>query len=149
MHETYGWSALALARACKVHPDTARRWKRAGKLPALAALLLEIRGGGELGAVDEAWRGFVLSRGQIWTPEGAGVRPGDVRALPLLVDLVGELQRERARPRQLPLFSASAPAAALAARLDDAAAGGKAVALLEPAGAGAPGAGVAAVGAGA
>lgn len=88
--------------------ETSTEVLEALRLKVGASLLVQIRGLGELGPVDRAFDGFGLARGQLWTPEGASVSPGEMRALPLLVQLVRELERERRAPRQFDLFSASA-----------------------------------------
>lgn len=104
MGDLYGISAGLIARLTGAHPDTARRWKRAGKAPAAIAALLELRLAGELGLVDDGWRGFRLLRGRLWTPEDAPVTPGDVRAIPYRREQLRELERRARGPRQWELF---------------------------------------------
>lgn len=102
--DLYGISAELMAGLTGAHIDTARRWKRAGKVPHARADLLALKLDGELGAVDAAWAGFRLARGQMWTPEGAPIRPGDIRAIPYRRMQLDELQRLALDPRQWELF---------------------------------------------
>jgi len=104
MGELYGISAGLLAGVTGRHIDTARRWKRAGKVPHAHADLVRLRLVGELGVVDDGWRGFRLVRGKLWTPEGAPITPGDIRAIPFRRAQLDELQRLALSPRQWELF---------------------------------------------
>ncbi|HMN47469.1 MAG TPA: DUF3653 domain-containing protein [Povalibacter sp.] len=101
---TYGLSVMLLSQLTGVHPDTARRWKRAGKVPAHYAQLLALRLGGDLGSITGSWSGFKLDSGQLWTPEGRSVTTGDIRAIPYTRELVHELQKQLAEPQQWKLF---------------------------------------------
>ena len=65
MPDLYGVSATLIALATGAHLDTARRWKRTGRMPGAIAALLELRLEGELGLVDQLWSGFRLVRGQL------------------------------------------------------------------------------------
>ncbi len=60
---------------------TARRWLRTGRLPALARLAALVILGGDLGAIDPAWKGWTLTRGKIVSPENWDYTPGDVMSL--------------------------------------------------------------------
>lgn len=104
MPDLYGISAALIAALTGAHIDTARRWKRAGRMPTAVAALLELRLAGELGQVDDTWRGFRLVRGKLWTPENAPVTPGDIRAIPFRRLQLRELQRLALDPRQWELF---------------------------------------------
>jgi hypothetical protein len=104
MPELYGISALLIAGLVGVHPDTARRWKRAGRVPAAVRELLRLRLDGDLGLVDPRWSGFRLVRGELFTPEGDRVGPGDIRAIPFRRQQLAELQRLALDPRQWELF---------------------------------------------
>ena len=46
----------------------------------------------------------LLIEDRIWTPEGAWVPPGDIRAIPYTRELVRELKRQLAEPQQWKLF---------------------------------------------
>lgn len=95
-----GIPAARIARLLGVHLDTARRYKRSGRMPRAIARYLELRLAGELGFVDTAWRGFRLVAGQLVTPEGATLRPGEIRAVPIRLQQIAELERLAAEPRQ-------------------------------------------------
>lgn len=104
MPELYGISPEWIARVLGCHLDTARRYKRTGKMPRAIARFLAVRIDGELGFVDTAWRGFKLVRGELCTPEGDTIRPGDVRAIPIRRQQLDELQRLALNPKQWELF---------------------------------------------
>ncbi|MET0499629.1 MAG: DUF3653 domain-containing protein [Steroidobacteraceae bacterium] len=101
---TYGYSATVLARLTGVHIDTARRWKRAGRVPAQIAPLIALRTDGDLGVITPTWSGFRIQKDQIWTPEGSAITPGDLRAIPYRTQQLRELQRQLAEPKQWQLF---------------------------------------------
>ena len=109
---TYGIPAARIADLTGTHPDTARRWKRAGRMPAAAGRLVALLDSGDLGAVAPGWEGFTLAAGELWTPERERVTPADVRALHWYRQLADELRRELGRPRQRDLFSPPALAGA-------------------------------------
>lgn len=104
MNELDGFPAELLARRLGVSIETARRYKRTGRMPAAMARLLELRIQGELGFMDTAWHGFRLVRGELVTPEGSTIRPGEVRALPINRQRMAELERLALEPRQWQLF---------------------------------------------
>jgi hypothetical protein len=62
-----GFPAKEIARICDVDLTTARRWKRGAICPPQSALMMIC---GDLGFVDPAWRGWVLRRGHLISPEG-------------------------------------------------------------------------------
>lgn len=101
---TYGLSVLLLAQLANVHIDTARRWKRAGKMPDHVAEIMRLKLDGDLGMIAADWSGFRLTKNQLWTPEGTGIRPGDIRAIPYRRAQLIELERELREPRQQELF---------------------------------------------
>jgi len=105
---TYGIPVDALAAIAAVHIDTARRWKRNGKLPVPVNRAVKLLYLGELGALDPAWRDFRLQGAELWTPEGLHVTPGEVRAVHWYRQVAEELRREIQRPRQWDLFAAPA-----------------------------------------
>ena len=55
----------------------------------------------DLGKIDPAFAGFAMRDGQIITPNGYAYPPGYLYAIPLNLQLIAELQRERRTPRQL------------------------------------------------
>jgi Phage protein len=101
---TYGLPVLELVRLTGVHVDTARRWKRAGQVPARYGDLLTLRRTGDLGVLAPDWAGFRLDGSQLWTPENARLRPGDLRAIPYRREQLRELERQLAEPQQRSLF---------------------------------------------
>ena len=101
---TYGLSVLLLAQLTGVHMDTARRWKRNGQIPPHHAQIIELKLNGDLGALTASWRGFRIADGKLWTPEGAQVTPGEIRAIPLRRQQLADLQRQLMTPTQKELF---------------------------------------------
>lgn len=112
MHRLKDWpSAGHLARVLGVPTRTARRWKAAGRLPAPWLLLFLLLGERDLGALDEAWRGWRLARGEIVSPEGLAFRPGEVLAASIRMQQLAELERQLREPQQWNLLPAAAEAA--------------------------------------
>jgi len=89
----YGISPLALAQHFRLSERSATQWKaRLEKVPNDAeAISLHIHK--NLGAFDDAWRGFIVRQGLLWTPEGVGVGPGEVRAIPTRQQQIAEYER--------------------------------------------------------
>jgi Phage protein len=86
-------SAELLAAITGVDISTARRWKRAGKLPATAARLLSIVVLGDITVLG--FTGWRILRGELISPEGWTYSPGEVMALTLLRQRVAHLEAER------------------------------------------------------
>lgn len=105
--DPYGLPLELLIRAAGVSPDTARRWKRNGRIPALAARLVQLWCEGDLGALDRAWSGFTLRRGQLWTPYQFAVSPGEISAIPYRFAQLSALERALRTPAQWDLFAGS------------------------------------------
>jgi transcriptional regulator with XRE-family HTH domain len=94
MNEGYGIPAEEIARRCGVSLKTAQRWKRgATRMPKTSAMILA----GDLGCFDPAWKGWILRKGQIISPEGWAVTPGDLLALPLMRSQITAYQAEQRR----------------------------------------------------
>lgn len=75
-------TAKQIAAICGVDLATARRWRRQAICPPRSALiLLEMVYSGDLGLLDPAWKGWVLRRGVLCSPENWTCTPGDVRAI--------------------------------------------------------------------
>jgi hypothetical protein len=91
---SYGLPAERLATIAGVHVSTARRWKRRGRVPRGVARLVEITIDGDLGAIHETWRGWRLTEGALWSPEGTVYSPGEVRAIPLQRQRAGALEHQ-------------------------------------------------------
>lgn len=102
--DPYGLPVSLLVAACGVSPDTARRWKRRGRMPPLAARLAELAIDGELGRLARPWQGFILRAGQLWTPYGFALAPGELSALPYRFAQIRALERQLGEPRQGELF---------------------------------------------
>lgn len=44
-----------------------------------------------------AWSGWALRNGELFTPEGVGIRPGEVRSIPYRAHQIAELERQLKR----------------------------------------------------
>jgi hypothetical protein len=97
----FGVPVAEIARACDVHPDTARRWKRTGNVPAAALRLIRALWEYDLGGVSGVWEGWRLVRGELVSPEGESFSPAAVRAGRYHRDFAQEAARRLAEPRQL------------------------------------------------
>ncbi len=81
MDVVYGLKPEEIAERTGVDVSTARRWKTgATRIPKSALLLLEA----DLGCFGEDWRGWRIVRGELVSPEGWRIKPGEVMAVPLL-----------------------------------------------------------------
>jgi Phage protein len=78
-----GVGAKELARACGVTQRTARRWTRAGQLPRVYQAAIATLEPHDLGQVSPDWSGFKVFRGELVTPEGMALRPGEIRSIPI------------------------------------------------------------------
>ena len=101
---TYGLSVLFLARIAGVHVATARRWKRAGRVPSRYAKIIALATTGDLGTLATPWTGFRLADNKIWTPEGDHVTPGEIRSIPFRRQQLADLARQLREPQQLNLL---------------------------------------------
>ena len=79
---------------------TARYWRRQGRMPEAFGRLWDIANDPDLGVINEQWRGYKLRDGNIITPEGRTVTPGDIRALPYTNDLLNYYRRREEAPAQ-------------------------------------------------
>lgn len=72
----------ACARLCGVTVSTVQRWIAANRAPAAVARLLSLYAG-SMAALPgcEAWQGWRVVAGSLWSPEGTEFTPGDLRAL--------------------------------------------------------------------
>lgn len=105
--ELYGTPAETIARLCKVHIRTARRWKNGERqMPDTARMILS----GDLGVFDPAWRGWTVRGGCLISPEGWEIPVNQLRAFPLMLNHLAGYQTEFRRshadeiatvPRQL------------------------------------------------
>lgn len=95
--------AASLARRFDVHPTTAARWKARNLLPPRYAALAALAAG-DVGALDAAWTGWTLRRGELISPEGIAFRPGEVLAIPIRMQQIAALQRDTRPESQRELF---------------------------------------------
>lgn len=89
MTEPLFWTPAGLAGRAGVSLVTLRRWKRTGRLPAWARILIALLSG-ELDLVDKAFRGWIIRRGELVSPEGWCFTPGEIRSIPLLYGVIRE-----------------------------------------------------------
>lgn len=73
--------AKEIARLCGVDLATARRWRRQASCPPASAVFLI---NADLGCFDKAWRGWIMRRGLLVSPDGQEVAPNDIRAIPFM-----------------------------------------------------------------
>lgn len=88
--DPYGYSAARLAELCGVEISTARRWKRAGRVPTRYHHLMQFFLGKDLGAFAKEWEGWRLRDGNLWSPEDQSFTPGLVRSAPLYAQMASE-----------------------------------------------------------
>ena len=96
----YGISAKEIADWCGVTTRTARRWKRGEDPPQAAIEVIELRSTGNLGVVDQDWRGWKIREGKLISPDGIEFTSGDVLSLTFLRQLIAHYQSEQRVPRQ-------------------------------------------------
>jgi Phage protein len=101
--DTYGLSARLMAELAGVHIDTARRWKRKRRIPPAYIAIVQLKLDGDLGVLAQDWRGWRVLRGELVTPEGWSVRPGEIRSIPYRAQQLSALEVERStwRTQQL------------------------------------------------
>jgi hypothetical protein len=98
--DLYGIPAEWIAKVCGCHITTARRWKR-GEEPPLAALtIIRLMSTGDLGWLDEAWRGWRIRDGQLFSPDDVPHTPGDVQGTFWYRQLVNHYQKLQRLPAQ-------------------------------------------------
>lgn len=89
--ELYGIPIKEIARICQVSEKTAGRWKAGTACPPLTALWVLA---GDLGCFDPEWRGWVIRKGELVSPEGWCITMSDVRATPLQRSQIAIYQAE-------------------------------------------------------
>lgn len=99
-----GIRAEELAHVTGTSLRTARRWKASGRMPAGYALALALLRDGDLGALAPEWTGWRLMRGQLYSPDNWGFRPGEIAAVPILYQLQAELKKQLRSGTQLALL---------------------------------------------
>jgi transcriptional regulator with XRE-family HTH domain len=100
----HGLTAARLAELCKVSQTTASRWRRLRRVPEIHSRLLRILLAGELGSLAPAWSGFTLRDGQLITPEGWTISPGEICAIPFRIQQLRALEIELAQRQQWDRF---------------------------------------------
>ena len=87
-------AALTIQEAAKIFSVTPRTWIawETGRRPFKTAILRLIRLVGEGITQDGPWHGWRVHNGTLYSPEGDGFTPGDIRALPYLQALNAELK---------------------------------------------------------
>ena len=84
-------------RELNVHRTTVRRWLAGrvaipGKAHQVIRMLL-----GDLPGTDGKWTGWRFHDGDLVSPEGVRFTPGDVRAIPMRLQMVNQLHDENLR----------------------------------------------------
>ena len=97
----YGVPIETIARACGVHVDTARRWKRNGCAPETAMRLVRLLCDADLGTVSQRWCGWYLRHDELVSAQGDRFTPGIILASKYHRQRAAELERELQQPRQL------------------------------------------------
>ncbi len=77
------WTVAGLEGRIGVSRITLQRWKRTRRLPRWAAILIRLLDG-ELEAIDPAFAGWIIRRGQLVSPENWCFTPGEIRSIPIL-----------------------------------------------------------------
>ena len=95
--ELYGIPIKEIARRCAVSEKTASRWKAGTACPPQTALWVLA---GDLGFIDPAWRGWVIRKGELVSPEGWCITMSDVRATPLQRSQIAIYQAENRRLKE-------------------------------------------------
>lgn len=92
------FGAARTERLLDVHYTTVRRWER-GEVTPPKAVLIALRGAvhGTLPGMDSVkspWKGWAFAAdGLLYSPEGRGFTPGNLRAIEYKDDLIKDLQR--------------------------------------------------------
>lgn len=94
----YGVPVEVIAAKCQVHPDTARRWKRTGHVPAAAVVAIRALHEHDLGVISEAWAGWSVRGDALVSPAGERFTPGAVLAGKYHAAMVRELQKGKPKP---------------------------------------------------
>jgi len=95
-----GLSWDSLSDVCNVSARTVQRWRQRGELPALLVLFLACFQ--DLGIIAPAWAGWQLShkKGELYSPEGVGYRPGDLLAMHFRLQQINVLRGRVTRLEQ-------------------------------------------------
>ena len=96
MTPLYGIPAERVAAMTGAHLTTARRWKRAARLPLWLTKLCRLLIDGELEEISGTFAGWRIHCDELVSPEGWRFTPGDVRSLPFLRQ---QLAHAKARAR--------------------------------------------------
>jgi len=95
-HFTDAWARERTGR----HRTTVTRWRESGKFPPELVRLAELELQGELGHIHARWQGWRITRaGELVSPAGEPFLPGELLALGLKYQQLGELTRLQANVR--------------------------------------------------
>jgi len=85
-----------IAVKTRSQPRTVQRSIKKGRIPDTPYQLLRITENGTLGAIHSDWHGWTICRktGQLRTPNGENIHPGDIQAIPYRKHLLAHLQAE-------------------------------------------------------
>ncbi len=98
-------NAETLAAATGAHLTTARRWKRLSVLPAWLARFVRVIVEGHLEDIAAAWSGWRIVAGELVSPEGWAVSPGEIRALPFLRQQLTHYRAQARLPAQADMLT--------------------------------------------
>ena len=107
LYRRSGFYRKTLAEYLEVDLRTIKRWEQSSKPPVAVVKLLQYLGN-DLGFINKDWSGFYFYQGELCSPEGNQVRPGQIRAHPYLQQTVdfraAESVRLKAEIEQLKSF---------------------------------------------
>ena len=91
-----GLSREGAARLCGVSEATFHRWERSQQpINTAAYRLIKLH---SLGIVQSSpWGGWRVHGGTLYSPEGVGITPGEIRALPYLLAINQTLRHQKER----------------------------------------------------
>ncbi len=98
-------NAETLAEATGAHLTTARRWKRLTVLPVWLARFVRVIVEGHLEEIAAAWSGWRIVAGDLVSPEGWSVSPGEIRALPFMRQQLAHYKAQARLPAQADLVT--------------------------------------------
>jgi hypothetical protein len=102
--EVLSLSAETLAERLGIAIQTAREWRRLGRIPAPMLRSARALVQGDLGVIDDAWRGWTISSGVLRSPDGGDYvfRTADVMSLPYTRRRLAEAQSQLEAARRPP-----------------------------------------------
>jgi hypothetical protein len=88
------YPAVDLARKARASVRSARRWRAAGRAPAVVMAWLELTHSGHLGTLCKDWEGWHVRDGELHHPNGWHFTPAELAAIPLRYQEAAELRRQ-------------------------------------------------------